>query len=389
MPRRKLKNNRAASPVMRWFWAIFAGGIVLALILSGAMLLLSAESGAALPKAAADLSTFDLLYLRAYLRLNYDALRAPSAAGDGVFEVYEGETATDICVRLKQEAWVADADLICNYLRYTGGDRRIGSGMFLIRGGQSPQQIADSLSSAETKIRTFTAFAGWRLEEIAAALPAAGIPLTPSEFLAAAYGRPNSSGGLTALYAEIPEWASLEGFLLPGAYRVVPGDTADRVVERMLVNFWQSLPAGWVEAVRARGWTVYQAVTLASIIQREAMLAEEMPLIASVLYNRLSQGMRLQADSTVQYAIGFQAGRGDWWATPLLDADLGFDSPYNTYLYAGLPPGPISSPGLEALNAAAFPVPSSYLYFRAACDGSGRHNFAETYLQHLANACGG
>jgi UPF0755 protein len=376
-------------PVMRWFWAIFGGGVVLALVFSGAMLLFSAESGAALPKAARNLSAFDLLYLRAYLRLNYNSLRAPSAAGDGVFEVTEGETAMEICARLQQEAWVKDADLVCHYLRYTGGDRLIGSGLFLIRGGQSPQEIADSLSSNETKIRTFTAFAGWRLEEIAAALPAAGIPLTEAEFLAAASGRPNSSGGLADLFSEIPSWATLEGFLMPGEYRVVPGDTADRVVERMLVNFSQSLPAGWVEAVHARGWTVYQAVTLASIIQREAVLEEEMPLIASVLYNRLDQGMRLQADSTVQYAVGFQAGRGEWWATPLLDADLGYDSPYNTYLYDGLPPGPISAPGLAALNAAAFPVLSNYLYFRAACDGSGRHNFAETYLQHLANACGG
>jgi UPF0755 protein len=387
MPVRNRKPD-STRPVMRWFWVIFGGGILLALLLSAAMLLFSAESGAALPKAAADLSAFDLLYLRAYLRLNYTALRAHSAAGDGVFEVTEGETATEICARLQQEAWVADADLVCNYLRYTGGDRLIGSGMFLIRGGQSAQEIADSLSSAETKIRTFTAFPGWRLEETAAALPAAGIPLTESEFLAAAAGRPDSGGGLSDLYAEIPSWATLEGFLLPGEYRVVPGDTADRVVERMLVNFSQSLPAGWMDAVHARGWTVYQAVTLASILQREAVREEEMPLIASVLYNRLNQGMRLQVDSTVQYAIGFQAGRGNWWATPLLDSDLGFDSPYNTYLYAGLPPGPICAPGLAALNAAAFPVSSNYLYFRAACDGSGRHNFSETYLQHLANACG-
>jgi UPF0755 protein len=388
MPKR-IRRPNSTSKALQLFLAIFFGGVVLSLIVSGTMLLLSEESGSPLPKAAEDLSTFDILYLRAYLRLHYDALRSPSAPADGVFEVFEGETAADICARLKQEAWVPDADLICNYLRYTGGDRSIGSGLFLIRAGQSPKQIADALASAESKIRVFTVFAGWRLEEIAEALPASGIPLSSAELLAAAYGRPNSSGSLTALYAEIPAWASLEGFLFPAEYRVVPGDTADRLVERMTVNFWQSLSAGWIDAVHSHNLSVYQAVTLASIIQREAMQEDEMPLIASVLYNRLAIDMRLQVDPTIQYALGFQAGRGGWWASPLRDADLGLDSPFNTYLFAGLPPGPICSPSLAALEAVAYPVQSTYYYYRAACDGSGRHNFAETYIQHLANACGG
>jgi UPF0755 protein len=380
---------KASSRPWKLFLAIFFGGVILSLFASGSLLLLSEESGTPLPKAAEDLSTVDLLYLRAYLRLHYDALISPSAPADGVFEVFTGETAADICARLQQEAWVPDAELIRYYLRYTGGDRLIGSGSFLIRAGQSPKQIADALASAENKIRLFTVFAGWRLEEIAEALPVSGIPLPPAEWLAAAYGRPNSSGSLTALYAEIPAWASLEGFIFPAEYRVVPGDTADRLVERMAVNFWQSLSAGWIDAVHSHGLSVYEAVTLASIIQREAMLTEEMPLIASVLYNRLTIDMRLQVDPTVQYAIGFQADRGGWWGTPLWDADFGLDSPYNTYIVTGLPPGPICSPSLAALEAVAYPVVSTFYYYRAACDGSGRHNFAETYIQHLANACGG
>jgi UPF0755 protein len=388
MPRR-IPNRKPPAGGLKVFLSIFLSGLILALAASGSMLLLSAESGAPLPEAAADLATFDLLFLRAYLRLNYDRLRSPSAAADGVFEVYEGETASDICARLKQEGWIPDDSLACNYLRYTGGDRTIGSGLFLIRAGQSPQQIADSLASAENKIRLLTVFAGWRLEEIAEALSASGIPLPEADWLSAAYSRPDSGSGVAALYAEIPAWASLEGFIPPGEYRIIPGETASHLVERMALSFLNWLPDGWINAVHARGWSVYQAVTLASIIQRETTVEEEMPLIASVLYNRLAQGMKLQADPTVQYAVGYQPGRGGWWVNPLLDADLSLDSPYNTYLYYGLPPGPISSPGPAALEAAAYPVTSSYLYYRAACDGSGRHNFAETYLQHLANACGG
>jgi UPF0755 protein len=388
MPKRN-SMHPARSRAAGIFFTIFLGGLILSLAVSGSMLLLSSESGAPLPRAAEDLSTADLLYLRAYLRLNYDRLRTPSAAADGVFEVYAGETATEICRRLQNEAWVPDAGLTCNYLRYTGGDRLIGSGLFLIRAGLSPMAIADSLSSAESKIRLFTIFPGWRLEEIADALPESGIPIQPADWLASAYGRPDSGSGISALYAELPGWTGLEGFILPGEYRVIPGETAAHLVERMALSFLHSMPEGWIALVQTRGWSVYQAVTLASIIQRETTMEEEMPLIASVLYNRLNQGMRLQVDPTVQYAVGYQPGRGGWWVNPLMDADLGLESPYNTYLHYGLPPGPICSPSLAALEAVANPVPSTYLYYRAACDGSGRHNFAETYLQHLANACGG
>ncbi|MBN2084653.1 MAG: endolytic transglycosylase MltG [Anaerolineales bacterium] len=388
MPRRS-NGWKSPSRATGIFIAIFLGGLILSLAASGSMLLFSAESGAPLPKAAEDLSTADLLYLRAYLRLNYDRLRSASATADGVFEVFEGETAAGICERLMREGWIPDARLTCNYLRYTGGDRSIGSGLFLVRSGQSPMAIADSLASAESKIRVFTVFPGWRLEEIAAALPESGIPIQSADWLASAYGRPDSGSGVSALYAEIPTWAGLEGFILPGEYRVIPGETAGHLVERMALNFLHSLPDGWIAAVRQRGWSVYQAVTLASILQRETLVEEEMPLMASVLYNRLNQGMRLQVDPTVQYAVGYQAGRGGWWVNPLLDADLALDSPFNTYLYYGPPPGPICSPSVAALEAVAYPMTSTYLYYRAACDGSGRHNFAETYLQHLANACGG
>jgi UPF0755 protein len=386
---RQTNPNNPPSGTIRWVGAMFLAGTLLSLAAAGLMLLLSADSGSPLPPAAKDLSTIDRFTLRAYLRINYDSLNAPSSKTDGIFAVEPGETAADICARLHSEGWVADSGLICRYLHYTGGDRSIGEGMFLLRAGQSARQIADSLSSGESKIRLLTVFAGWRQEEIADALTKTGIPIPANDFLTSSGGRPDSDGSLASLYGKIPDWASLEGFLFPAEYRVVPGETADQIVQRMVQSFRLSLPAGWEEAVASRGLSVYQAVTLASIIQREAMLEEEMPLIASVYYNRLSQGMRLEADPTVQYALGFQADRGGWWTNPLWLADFGLDSPYNTYLYYGLPPGPICNPGAAALQAVAEPAQTTYLFFRAACDGSGRHNFAETYIQHLANACGG
>jgi UPF0755 protein len=110
-------------------------------------------------------------------------------------------------------------------------------------------------------------------------------------------------------------------------------------------------------------------------------------MIASVYLNRWRIGMKLDADPTVQYALGYDFAAGKWWKNPLTLEDLQFDSAYNTYLYPGLPPTPISNPSLRSLQAVAAPAESIYYYFRAKCDGSGYHNFAETFEEHLRNGC--
>jgi UPF0755 protein len=120
------------------------------------------------------------------------------------------------------------------------------------------------------------------------------------------------------------------------------------------------------------------------MVEREAVINEEKPLIASVFLNRLALDMKLDSDPTVQYAIGYDPV---WWPNPLSLADLEVDSPFNTYKYAGLPPAPIANPGLSALRAVAFPADTPYFYFRARCDGSGYHDFAETFEEHLSNGC--
>ena len=126
---------------------------------------------------------------------------------------------------------------------------------------------------------------------------------------------------------------------------------------------------------------------LASIVEREAVVEDEMPLIASVFMNRLANDMNLAADPTIQYALGFNRDQGTWWTNPLSLDDLKLPSSYNTYENPGLPPGPICSPGLAALQAVAAPAQTPFLYFRADCDGSGRHLFAESFQEHLDNAC--
>jgi UPF0755 protein len=114
---------------------------------------------------------------------------------------------------------------------------------------------------------------------------------------------------------------------------------------------------------------------------------EEKPIIASVYLNRLRIGMKLDADPAVQYALGYNAAQQTWWTNPLSLDDLKFDSPYNAYLHTGLPPTPVSNPGLKSLRAVAFPTGTPYYYFRAKCDGSGYHLFSETFNEQLANGC--
>ena len=135
----------------------------------------------------------------------------------------------------------------------------------------------------------------------------------------------------------------------------------------------------------ADGYTMYDIVTLASIIERESVWADENVLIASVYRNRLDIAMRLQADPTVQY--GLDDSRGRYWTNITVEDYQGVNSLYNTYIYDGLPPGPIANPSLSAIRAAVYPASTNYIFFRAKCDGSNRHNFAVTFDEHLANGC--
>ena len=152
----------------------------------------------------------------------------------------------------------------------------------------------------------------------------------------------------------------------------------------MLADFDERFTAEMRQATVEREMTIYQVVTLASIVEREAVVAEERPIIAGVFLNRLEKGMSLESCPTVQYALGYQEDAAQWWKTPVtLEEFDHVDSPYNTYLNPGLPPGPICNPGLASIQAVLEPVKSDYLYFLAKGDGS--HAFAKTFEEHLQN----
>ena len=164
---------------------------------------------------------------------------------------------------------------------------------------------------------------------------------------------------------------SLEGFLFPATYELTDDTTAAELVDEQLAAYDANASQVNYAYARSKNLTPYDVLILASMIEREVAVPRERPIVAGVMYNRLKAGMRLDIDATVQYALGE-------WKPELSAADLAIDSPYNTRKFAGLPPGPISNPGLDSIRAAARPAKVPYLYYVARNDGTGRHFFATT-----------
>jgi UPF0755 protein len=296
------------------------------------------------------------------------------------FHIEQGESVSVIADRLELAGLIFGSQALKDYLIYTGLDTTIQAGEYKLSPSLSIVDLARELQDATPEDVTFVILAGWRMEEIAASLSTSGLNLTPEQFLTVAQAAPPG-------YDFIPPGASSEGFLYPDAYIIPRVAGAQELLDRLVRNFSLHLTVELREGFARQGLSIHQAVTLASIVEREAVQPEEQSLIASVFLNRLNAGIKLDSDPTVQYALGFDLLRMTWWTNPLSILDLQIDSPYNTYKYAGLPPGPIANPGLDALRAVASPMGSPYFYFRARCDGSGLHAFAITFEEHIANAC--
>lgn len=296
------------------------------------------------------------------------------------FMVQQGESVASIADRLQQDGLISDASMFRDYLIYTGLDTSVQAGNYDLSPAWSIVDIAHKMQNATSTHVTFVVLPGWRMEEIAASLPTSGLNITPDAFLATARApRPG--------FDYLSGAASMEGFLYPDSYILPRVTTTDELIEVFIRNFDLHLTSDLRDGFSRQGLTIYQAVTLASIVQREAVHADEAPMIASVYLNRLKIGMRLEADPTAQYALGYNAAQQTWWTNPLSMDDLKINSPYNTYVTDGLPPSPISNPGSAALRAVAFPADSSYYYFSARCDDSGYHNFAQTFQEQLQNLC--
>ena len=304
------------------------------------------------------------------------------------FAIAPGEDAFTVADKLQAAGLITDAALFVDMLRYNGLDTRLQVGSYQLRRNMTMRQVGVALYRGRSARLTVTVLPGWRMEELAEYLTNARI-MDGDWFL-----RQARQGTIVAhpLLADRPAGQSYEGYLFPGTYTLSDQATPAELIAQMLANLAAHLPANATSLAQQQGLTFYQALTLASIVEREVVLAEERPVVAGVFLNRLKAGSvesRLQADPTVQYALGYQWRSGQWWKNPLeLDDYSAVDSPYNTYLYPGLPPGPIASPSLDSIMAVLQPVTSNYLFFVCRQPGcvDGRHVFAATYEQHLQNA---
>lgn len=299
-----------------------------------------------------------------------------------IFLISEGESATSITERLERSNYIPDATSFTHFLIYSGIDRRIQPGAYQVTPGMQPIDLAEMLQDPNPEDVTFSFLPGWRWEEIVNLLPFSGLHVTEEEFESAMHN------AVVQFQTESENAiAGAEGFLYPDAYTLPRSATADEMVQLFVSNFFSKVPLDFSERAAVQGLTEYEAVILASIVQKEMVNAEEAPLLTSVFLNRLRADMPLQSDPTVQYAIGFQTDQNTWWKSPLSEKDLQIASPFNTYLTKGLPPAPICSPGLEALQAVLQPAETRFYYFRASCEGTGAHVFSETYTEHLEHQC--
>lgn len=289
------------------------------------------------------------------------------------FVIARGDTAGVIGRHLEAEGIIRSA-LAFEFVLYdTGREDALQSGTYQVSPALTPRDLARVFEKAPGEQVVLRVIEGWRLTEIAAAVEKAFPKITKDQFLAAAVVGTRKNAVLAGLDAKTP----LEGFLFPDTYFFRPDASAAEIVDTLLTLFEQRAGGELANAAKARNMTVYDLVKLASIVEREARDRKESATIAGVYQNRLDIGMKLDADPTIQYALG------DWRELTL--DDLKLDSPYNTYLNAGLPPTPIASPGQSALDGAAHPEKHDYLYFVAKNDGTGDHAFAKTLDEQEAN----
>ncbi len=339
-------------------------------------------------RRALSLDNLENTFIGFYLRIRQNDVDTPADAAAEArvpFTVNLGEPATVVADRLQQAGFIEDAGLFRLYMRYNGIDQSLEAGDFELSPAMTMVEIAETLQQARFIEVTVTIPEGLRAEEVAEILSKANV-MDGAAFLAAVRAGDPEVLGLDEypFLADRPPGASLEGYLFPDTYRLPARARPADVIARMLDNFAAKVTPELIAEARSRGLNVHQLLTVASIVERETPRLDERPIVASVYLNRLAKNMLLNADPTVQYAMGYQPASGQWWKTPvLLEEYQSVQSPYNTYLVPGLPPGPIASPGLSAIEGVARPATTDYIYFVAT--GDGGHVFAVTPEEHAAN----
>lgn len=297
------------------------------------------------------------------------------AAGKPVtVEIPQGSGTAAIARILADAGVIENASYFRLRARYEGIDQALKPGVYELMTGMPYTDVVNRLMKGiPIEYSEVTIPEGYTVKQIAERLEAeAGIPA--ADFTRIASTEAASFAAERPYLADIKN-GTLEGYLFPKRYRIVKGSTARDVVELMLKQFDTEMAEVDLAFATSKSLTKHDIVIIASMVEREAQVAAERPLVSSVIYNRLKQGMKLQIDATIKYLLPGGSPRVTY-------SDLEIDSPYNTYRYAGLPVGPIASPGLDSLKAAAAPADTEYLYYVLTGE-DGSHTFTETYAEFL------
>ncbi|MSP22422.1 MAG: endolytic transglycosylase MltG [Dehalococcoidia bacterium] len=293
--------------------------------------------------------------------------------------VKQGMGGDAIANLLVERGVITDVRRFRTLLGVTGASSELQAGCYEIARGTPTIEVIRRLRGGLTTDRVLVIPEGLRQEEVAERAVRAGIG-TSDEWASAlrvATAAPGPAGR--------PAGAGLVGYLFPAAYPVECDTTPDTLLKAMIEAFATEVPPALLGEAQRAGLTVQDVITIASIVEREAVVKEERAVIASVYRNRLEDDIGLDADPTVQYAVATpeSVARYGWWKRGLTFQDLTNRSPYNTYVHEGLPPGPIASPGFEAIEAAVRPARTDFLFFVAK--GDGTHAFARTLTEHNRN----
>lgn len=306
-------------------------------------------------------------------------------------EIAAGESAGEIARRLERLGVIPSAAQFEMLVRLTGAQQKLAPGEYELATGMSALSVIDAIMvKPDPPVYRLTFPEGIRIEEMAEIVEESGFA-TAEEFLAAVE-RAELPPGLAEYLPPadaVPPGQRLQGYLFPDTYLMPEGSTADDLVALMIETLDQRFTPELRAAAAEKGLNPHQALTLASIVEREAVIPEERPLIAGVFLNRLRANDLLGADPTVQFAVALDpesVARFGWWKRELTIDDLEIQSPYNTRLFPGLPPGPICNPGLASIEAVANAAKTDYYYFVAnAKAGDGSHVFAVTEAEHEQN----